>query len=67
MKIWKLVEAATANLLLQKSGIRYEKEYDTFPKWCSDKNVCDLDEDVLIAYFVDRFKERSCFGVIILC
>lgn len=58
-EISKLVKQATENLLPQKSGERYEKEYDAFTKWCSSKYVEEISEDVLIAYFEDKFKDKK--------
>lgn len=58
-EISRLVKQATEDLLPQKSGARYEKEYEAFLQWCSSKKVPEIGEDVLIAYFEDKFKDKK--------
>lgn len=50
----EIAEAATSassELLPKKSIKLYEKTYEDFISWCSDKNVSRYSESVLLAYF----------------
>ncbi|KAI4459453.1 scy1-related s/t protein kinase-like [Holotrichia oblita] len=42
---------ATDNLLPEKSRIQYERAYNLFSKWCSEKQIKIYSENVLVAYF----------------
>lgn len=44
---------ACISLLPQRSRALYEKTYDEFIKWCTDKGVTQYTEVVLLAYFSD--------------
>lgn len=50
---------ANLNLLPVKSKEKYEKQYDLFDKWCKEKGVKIVKEEVLLAYFVKLNKEFS--------
>lgn len=42
---------ASDQLIPHKSKLRYEKEYAAFQKWCQEKHVSSLKEEVFMAYF----------------
>lgn len=42
---------ASLELLPEKSRHRYEKEYTAFKKWCNQRKVKTLKEEVFLAYF----------------
>lgn len=54
--IQKVAESVINNLLPNKSGNRYWKEYELFMKWCGDNNVSVPNEYVLLAYFEYKSK-----------
>lgn len=58
-EVLDIAKAATLNLLPDKSRHRYEKEYGLFMDWCSSKKVKAISEDVMLAYFVDKFKDSK--------
>lgn len=45
---------ACLELLPEKSKIRYENSYKLFKKWCAEKNIDSLEENVFLAYFLER-------------
>ena len=48
-------ERALAKLVPALSKEKYEKTYEKFKKWCSEKKVKTINESKLIAYFDDEF------------
>lgn len=62
-EVLNIRKAATFNLLPDKSQHRYEKEYGLFMDWCSSKKVKGISEDIMLAYFVDKFKDGKSFSL----
>lgn len=48
---------AESLLLPQKSRMMYEKEYQSFKKWKSIKNINGVSEKILLAYFSEKSKK----------
>ncbi|KAJ8984401.1 hypothetical protein NQ317_003984 [Molorchus minor] len=57
--VLEAAEMATSELLPMKSRDKYERTYDIFEKWCQEKGVKTVKEEVLLAYFVKLNKEFS--------
>lgn len=45
------------NLLPEKSRLQYEKQFHQFLEWCNRKNVGNISENVLLAYFDEQSKK----------
>lgn len=56
--IQEAAAAAVANLLPEKSKIRYTGVYQIFEDWCNAKKVSEINEDVLLAYFAEKTKHN---------
>lgn len=50
-EIDKAAEAALATLVPEKSRKIYEETYRKFDSWCAEKNVGNVEEKILLAYF----------------
>lgn len=48
---------ASLQLLPAKSREKYEKQYELFSKWCEQRGIKTLKEEVLLAYFLKLSKE----------
>lgn len=48
--VMESAEAVSLELLPAKSRILYEKEYDAFDSWCSQKKISKISEPVILAY-----------------
>lgn len=57
MDIQAAAEEASKELLPEKSREIYEKQYKKFKEWCAYKNVENLNENVLLAYFYEKSKD----------
>lgn len=57
--IEKAASAACASLYPEKSKARYHQAYQSFMKWCSDKGILDIEENVMLAFFLERSKTLS--------
>lgn len=53
----KVAEKALASLLPGKSKEKYEKTYDNFKKWCKEKKIDIINENVLLGYFSSELSE----------
>lgn len=49
--------AASSELLPTKSKERYVKEYEAFTMWRKNKNVCGVNEDILLCYLTELSKK----------
>lgn len=61
-KIAKDAEEVTSSLLPKKSRDAYYKEFSEFNNWRQENDVCEVSEDVLLAYFFNvkkRFAPSS--------
>jgi hypothetical protein len=54
----KIIEAApvVGNLLQSKSETLYDMTYKNFKKWCMEKNVEAITENVLLVFFGEKVK-----------
>uniref|UniRef100_A0A6P7H181 Uncharacterized protein LOC114344851 n=1 Tax=Diabrotica virgifera virgifera TaxID=50390 RepID=A0A6P7H181_DIAVI len=52
--IRETAKAAIYELLPVKSRNRYELVYDLFQKWSNDKNVHTVNEEVILAYLMEK-------------
>lgn len=50
-EVKNIANTAVHSLLPSKSRLRYEKEYQNFCKWCTENNVTNLSENIILAYF----------------
>jgi hypothetical protein len=50
-EISALAPKAVASLLPSKSRDKYEKTYNIFNSWRTSKNVRNIDEEVMLAFF----------------
>lgn len=55
-EISEAAKAATYELLPLKSRQRYKLVYDLFKKWSNDKKVHIINEEVILAYFMEKSK-----------
>lgn len=55
-EISEAAKTATNELLPLKSRDRYELVYDLFQKWRNDKNVHTINEEVILAYLMEKSK-----------
>lgn len=55
-EISEAAKAATYELLPLKSRERYELVYNLFQKWKNDKNVHTINEEVILAYLMEKSK-----------
>lgn len=54
LEITEAAARATHDLLPHKSRDKYEKTFAVFKCWCKEKNVRNISEDVLLAYFAEK-------------
>lgn len=57
--IQKAAGLACASLLPEKSKDRYSQTYNQFLEWFVDKNVSQIDENVMLAYFQEKSEALS--------
>lgn len=50
-EIRQIAEKTINNLLPEKSYTMYQKRYKNFEKWCKEKEILHISENVLLAYF----------------
>lgn len=50
---------ACASLLPEKSKNRYNQAYEVFLKWCAEKIITEIDENVMLAYFLEKSETLS--------
>lgn len=55
---------ATGKLIPTKSATRYEKEYEEFCEWKKVYKVQEVQEDVMLAYFLDAVSVKLCNGIL---
>jgi hypothetical protein len=55
-EISEAAKAATYELLPVKSRERYEVVYNLFKKWCHVKSVSVINEEVILAYLLEKSK-----------
>lgn len=55
-EISEAAKTAIYELLPTKSRERYELVYNLFQKWSSDKKVHTINEEVILAYFMEKSK-----------
>lgn len=55
-EITEKVHNFTLNLLPVKSREKYERQYELFGSWLSEKNVNKISENILLAYFLEKAK-----------
>jgi hypothetical protein len=53
-EISALALKAVASLLPSKSRDKYEKSYNIFNSWRTSKNVRNIDEEVMLAFFYEK-------------
>lgn len=53
-EISALALEAVASLLPSKSRDKYEKTYNIFNSWRTSKNVRDINEEVMLAFFHEK-------------
>lgn len=64
--IEETAEKALSMLLPEKSKEKYQKAYDNFKQWCSEKKVTELTEKVMVAYFTTAltgYKSSSTWSI----
>lgn len=54
--VLEAANAATLNLLPEKSRTQYENVYKRFKEWCQKKKTTQFSENVLLAYFAEKSK-----------
>ena len=57
-EISALAEAASSEILPQKSRGQYEKCYDAFCAWRQEKKATGADEKILLAFFYEKVSDR---------
>lgn len=55
----QIAEDNLEKLLPTKSRQKYEKEYKYFQSWCNEKNVVNITENIMIAYFDNEGKGKK--------
>lgn len=59
-EIREIAENTVGNLLPNKSGKQYEKQFQKFEEWCDENGIHNMSENVLLAYFdIQRKKYKS--------
>lgn len=53
----KAAEEVTKEILPSKSRKIYEQQYETFLKWCREKEVTNFSEDALLVFFSEKAKK----------